>query len=124
VKDNQKVVAIRGAITANSNTEIEILQQTEVLLKQIFKTNQLSNDSIISIFFTMTDDLDATYPAKAARILGITQAALMCARELPVPNSLKKCIRVMIHCYLDENKDPKHIYLGEAKSLRPDLMEN
>jgi len=124
VNENMKVVAIRGAITATENSEAEILNKTEILLKEILNKNNIVNKNIISIIFTLTDDLNATYPAKAARIMGITQAALMCARELPVPNSLEKCIRVMMHCYIEEKNEAKHIYLEKAKSLRPDLMEN
>lgn len=123
MKEDSKVVAIRGATTANKNTEKEILDKTKLLLRDILDKNDIKTDQIISILFTLTNDLDAVYPAKAAREIGITEAALMCAQELPVPNSLEKCIRIMLHCYHPEKRVIKHIYLEEAKNLRPDLME-
>ncbi|MFP4456522.1 MAG: chorismate mutase [Clostridia bacterium] len=122
--ENNKVVAIRGATTTKTNTEKEILAKTEVLLKKILKENNIEIERIISIIFTLTNDLDAIYPARAARDIGIREAALMCAQEIPVPNSLKKCIRVMLHCYHPVEEKVRHIYLENAKTLRPDLMEN
>lgn len=121
--DNTKVVAIRGATTTQTNTEQEILAKTDVLLRKIIKENSIKKERIISIIFTLTNDLNAVYPARAAREIGITEAALMCAQELPVPNSLEKCVRIMLHCYHPTTEKVKHIYLEEAKNLRPDLME-
>lgn len=123
MKDDLKVVAIRGAITTDKNSEKEILDKTKLLLRNILDKNEIKTDQIISILFTLTKDLNAVYPAKAAREIGITKAALMCAQELPVPNSLEKCVRVMLQCYHPTKTKIKHIYLEKAKTLRSDLME-
>jgi chorismate mutase len=116
------IVSIRGAITLKGNNKLEILNSTEELLSEIEKQNDLSKEKVISILFSATKDLNATYPAKAARDLGYTEASLMCFNEMEVIDSLEKCIRVMVlyKCNL-EQKDVKHVYLREAKALRPDL---
>ncbi len=119
----KRVFAIRGAITVNQNDENEILEATKEMLLNIMDVNNIEKKNLISMLFSLTGDLDAVFPAKAARLLGITEIALMCTNEVPVPNSLEKCIRVMVHCYLPEKTNIKHIYLREAKILRPDLME-
>ena len=117
------VVCIRGAITVNENTKDEILNKTEILLKEINKLNNISNDNIISIIFTMTKDLNKVYPAVAARNIGIVQAGLLCHQELDIEGSIEKCIRVMYTCEVDfKQKDVKHIYLDGAKFLRPDIV--
>lgn len=118
------VVCIRGAITANENSKEEILNKTEMLLKAINETNNINDEDIVSIVFTMTKDLNKVYPAVAARKIGITQAALLCYQELDIEGSLEKCIRVMYTCEKDcSQKDVKHIYLEGAKVLRPDLAK-
>lgn len=122
MKDNLRLYAIRGATTSEYNSKDDILNNTRSLLESVLEKNKIDNKNIVSIIFTLTDDLNAVYPAKAARELGIVTAALMCARELPVPDSLEKCIRIMIHCYLPEESQIKHIYLKQARSLRPDLV--
>ncbi|NMA84778.1 MAG: chorismate mutase [Epulopiscium sp.] len=117
--------AIRGAITVDENTPDAIINTTSCLLQEIIKKNQLQISDIISIYFTATDDLDAAYPAIAARQLGITQAALMCFQEMKVIGSLGKCIRVVVQiCTPDSQAMMHHIYLKEAASLRPDLAIN
>lgn len=118
-------VSIRGAITANDNTNKEILDKTEILLKEIIKANNIKNEDIISIVFTATRDLDQAYPAVAARKIGITNASLMCVQEMYVVGSLEKCIRVMLSAESGCNqKDVFHVYLEGAKVLRPDLCNN
>ncbi len=115
--------SIRGATTVLDNTEDEILNNTEILLKAIIKKNNICTEDIISIFFTMTKDLDKVYPAVSARNLGILDASLMCTQELYVENSLKKCIRVMFNINSDKKQcEMKHIYLNEAVNLRKDLI--
>lgn len=85
----------------------------------------MKEDDIISIIFTVTNDLNAAFPAVAARNLGWTSIALMCTNEIDVPGSLKKCIRVLLHVNTDKKNDEiKHIYLNNAKVLRPDLKTN
>ena len=118
------VVCIRGAITAQENTKEEILKKTEILLNEINKENNIKDENIVSIVFTMTKDRNKVYPAVAARKIGITQAALLCYQELDIEGSLEKCIRVMYTCEMDcKQKDVKHIYLEGAKVLRPDLAK-
>ncbi|MCX8132146.1 MAG: chorismate mutase [Clostridia bacterium] len=116
------VRAIRGAITVENNTVDDIINETKTLLCEIEKANGINQDDVISVFFSSTKDLDAVFPAVAARQLGWTDVALMCTNEVDVPGSLRKCVRVLIHINTDKsNKDIKHIYLKGAKVLRPDL---
>lgn len=113
--------AIRGAITVKENSETEILEQTRILLTEILKRNALREEDIVSIFFSATKDLTKAYPAKAARLMGLTDTAMACYTEMEVEASLRKCIRVLM--ITDKTEKPKHVYLGEAKSLRPDWEE-
>jgi chorismate mutase len=113
---------IRGAITVANNEPTEILTATRQLLEAIQSCNpELQPEDIASIFFTVTKDLNAVYPAKAARDMGWIEVPMLCACEIPVPNGLPKCIRVLIHWNTDiPQRDVQHAYLGEAVSLRPD----
>jgi len=115
--------AIRGAITAE-NTQTDILEGAEQLLTQIMLRNNLAIDDIISITFTCTKDLNAAYPAAAARNMGIVRAALMCVQEMDVAGSMAKVVRV---CVLAEantaQTDVAHVYLRDAAHLRPDLQD-
>ncbi len=116
------VRAIRGATTVENNDAVEMLRETEKLLVEIIEKNKLKEEDIISIIFTVTNDLNTTFPAIAARNLGWTSVALMCTNEIPVPGSLKKCIRVLLHFNTNKrNNEIRHIYLNDAKVLRPDL---
>lgn len=117
-----KIVSIRGATTVERNGKEEILEATKELLLNIEKENNLIKDNVISILFSSTKDLNAEYPAKAARLLGYTQCGLMCFSEMDVLDGIRKCIRVMIlyHNSLKQ-EDVKHVYLKDAKTLRPDL---
>lgn len=116
------VRAIRGATTVNNNNENEILSNTEELLKEINARNSLETVDIISVIFSLTCDLNAAFPAVAARNIGWKDVALMCTNEIDVPGSLKKCIRVLIHINTEKsNEQIKHVYLKGAKVLRPDL---
>lgn len=114
------VRAIRGAITVEENREDLILENTRKLLKKIAKKNNLKGHNIINILFTVTPDLTAAFPAKAARELGWVNVPLMCAQEIPVPGALERCIRVMLLVNHD-SENVQHIYLKEAQVLRPDL---
>ncbi len=119
-----KLVSVRGAITVVNNSKEEILIATTEMIEEIIKENNININNIISMFFTTTKDLTKVYPAVSARQLGIVNASLMCYDELYVENSLQKCIRVMIQFYSEKNqKEIKHIYLNEAKKLRPDLIK-
>lgn len=119
------LVAIRGAITIKENSKEAILEGTKELLEKVIQENHILQNSIISIHFSATKDLDAIYPAVAARELGITKASLMCFQEMYVVGSLEKCIRVEV--VLDASHlnsyTIKHQYLKEAKRLRPDLTK-
>lgn len=119
-----KVIAVRGATTVGYNTEVDIIYETKALLDTIIKENQIQLDNIISIFFTATKDLDAVYPAVAARNLGIMDSALLCLNEMNVMESLPMCIRILMHIESDkQQKEINHVYLKGAKLLRPDLLK-
>ena len=83
--------------------------------------NSLSAEAMVSCIFTVTEDLNAQFPAVAARNLGLDRVPLLCAREVPVPGALPRVIRVLVHYYASEDHEPRHVYLGEARSLRSDL---
>lgn len=112
---------VRGATTVSRNDKNEILEATRELLTRLVRVNDMDIEDVASIYLTTTDDLDATYPAFAARQLGWFNTALLCGHEMTVPDGLPLCIRVLIHW--NTTKAPQeigHIYLRDAKSLRPD----
>jgi chorismate mutase len=115
---------IRGATTVQADQESEILAATAELLAAIRQANPtLQPEDLASILFTLTDDLSAAYPARAARQMGWVNVPLMCAREVAVPGGLARCIRVLLHWNTDLPQwAVQHIYLKEAVSLRPDLV--
>jgi chorismate mutase len=113
--------ALRGAISVEANTSEEILGATETLMREILERNALTPADVVSCLFTMTEDLDAQFPADAARAIGFDQVPLMCAREIPVPGSLPRVIRLLMHYYAPAEQAAKHVYLGEARALRADL---
>ena len=116
-----KLYALRGATTVDKNDAQAILGATEWLIREIMRRNAIVPDDVVSCIFTMTHDLDAEFPAVAARNIGFDQVPLMCAREVPVPGSLPMVIRVMMHYYSGESHTPQHVYLGEARNLRTDI---
>lgn len=116
------VRGIRGATTAADNTEIAILDATEELLRWLTAANELRPADVASVVFSVTPDLNATFPARAARQLGWTDVPLLDTVEIPVPDALPRCIRVLIHWNTDRPIEAiQHGYLREAASLRPDL---
>lgn len=118
------VRAIRGATTVENNTLIEIIDETKKLLNEIIERNDINKDDVVSMIFTATQDLDAAFPALAARQVGWNDVALICMSEINVKGSLEKCIRLLIHFNTEKsNSDIKHVYLNKAKVLRPDLDE-
>lgn len=121
----EKVVSIRGAITVKENSVSDIKEATIQLLNNIFKENTLEEGKLINIIFTVTDDIDAINPATITREdLKIKLTPLICMQEMKVRNGLTKCIRVMLQAYSTIAKENiKHIYLGEAANLRPDLSD-
>lgn len=115
------VGTIRGAITVSTNEEKEILLKTRELLKDIMEKNNLEIETVISIFFSATRDITKAYPAVAARQMGFTQESLFCTQEMYVENSLPMCIRICMFVNDLAQKDAKHVYLGGAAKLRPDI---
>jgi chorismate mutase len=112
---------IRGAITTNENTREAILQATHELLTNLIEANGIQVDDVASAIFTTTPDLDAEFPAVAAREIGWSNAALMCGQEMKVPGSLPRCIRILIHWNTTRRADEiVHVYLREARMLRPE----
>lgn len=112
---------VRGATTAAENTAEAILEATREMLYLIVRANDMNSEDVASAVFTTTIDLNATYPALAARQLGWYDAALMCGHEMQVPGGLPRCIRVLIHWNTARSaRDIVHVYLREAKHLRPD----
>ena len=113
---------IRGAITVEQNSAKEILAASRELLDAIIKENDVVAEDIASIIFTMTADLDACFPARAARDKGFKYVPLLNTLELNVPGSLARCVRILVHVNTAKSqKDIKHIYLKEAACLREDL---
>ena len=117
------VRCVRGAIVAEENQPEAILSATRELLREILLANpSLQPADLASVFFTTTEDLDATYPALAAREMGWANVPFLCGREIPVPGGQRRCIRALLHWNTDLAQDEvRHVYLGEAASLRPDL---
>lgn len=112
---------IRGATTADENSREAILAATREMLQQLIAANGIEEDDVASAVFTTTGDLDAEFPAVAARELGWTNTALMCGHEMNVPGSLQSCIRVLIHWNTSRRADEiVHVYLRGARSLRPE----
>ena len=115
------LIALRGAATVAANEAEAILAATEELMREVLARNHLEADDLVSCIFTLTDDLDAEFPAVAARNIGLSQVPLLCAREIPVPGALPRVIRVLIHCHVRDGHEPEHVYLGDAQKLRQDL---
>ena len=116
---------VRGAITVDKNDENAILAATEELLQAIVAANEMRERDVASVFFTVTPDLNAVCPAVAARRMGWTRTALLCLQEMAVPGSLPRCIRVLIHWNTERAIDEvHHVYLREARRLRPDLVRH
>jgi chorismate mutase len=122
--DRQRVRALRGATTAADNDAAAIETATAELLSELFAANGVEPDDLISIVFTATPDLTAAFPAVAARAMGLDDVALLCATEIPVAGAPARCIRVLIHLYTERDyASLRHVYLGEARSLRSDLAD-
>jgi chorismate mutase len=117
-----KLRALRGAITVEENEADAILSATEELVRELMERNSLEPEQMVSCIFTCTDDLDAEFPAVAARRLGLSSVPLLCAREIDVPDALPRVIRLLLHCYADPEIQPRHVYLREAEALRRDLQ--
>jgi chorismate mutase len=117
------VRGIRGAITVAVNEEAAILEATERVIRSIIDANEVELEDIASVIITVTNDLDAAFPARGARVIpGFDLVPLMCSNEIPVPGSLEKCIRVMMLVNTEKSiRDIRHMFLEGAAALRPDL---
>jgi chorismate mutase len=117
----ERLFALRGAISVEHNDAQDILDATTELMQAIMSRNSLSPERVVSCIFTATNDLNAEFPAVAARAIGFENVPLLCAREIPVPRSMPRVIRVLIHYYAGDDHEPTHVYLGDARALREDL---
>lgn len=116
-----RLFALRGATTVDANDADEILAATTELMEAILERNVLSPSDVVSCIFTVTEDLDAAFPATAARLMGFERVPLLNACEIPVPGSLPRVIRLLMHYYADDDHEARHVYLHEARKLRLDL---
>jgi len=113
---------VRGATTVKANTKDAILEAATELLSAIIEANGIQPDDVASVFFSTTVDLNAEFPAVAARDLGWAHVALMCAHEMPVPGSLPMCLRILMHVNTSKaQRDMQFVYLKGARALRQDL---
>jgi chorismate mutase len=113
--------AVRGATTAPSNDPAAIVEATEELVRELIARNDLVPERMVSCIFTSTHDLNAEFPAVAARKLGLNAVPLLCAQELDVPGAMRSVIRTLVHYYAPSDHTPAHAYLGKAQELRSDL---
>lgn len=116
-----RLFALRGANTVQDNQAEAIVAATDELMCALMERNELRAEDLVSCIFTLTDDLDAEFPAVAARRMGLHHVPLLCSREIPVPGSMPRVIRVLVHYYASEQHTPAHVYLHGARTLRSDL---
>ncbi|HKJ35762.1 MAG TPA: chorismate mutase [Solirubrobacterales bacterium] len=117
----ERVFAVRGAVQAERNDREAILTAAGALVRELMARNDLAPEQMVSCIFTCTEDLDAEFPAVAARKLGLDTVPLLCTREMMVPGSMERVIRAMVHYYAPADHEPAHTYLGAARGLRSDL---
>ncbi|MGZ8667301.1 MAG: chorismate mutase [Solirubrobacterales bacterium] len=117
----ERLFAVRGAIQVAANEAGEIRSATEELMRELMERNGLGPEGMVSCLFTTTGDLDADFPAVAARGIGLEAVPLLCTREIDVPGSMPRVVRVMVHYYAAPDHQPAHTYLGAAQELRSDL---
>lgn len=119
-----KVRALRGATTLDRDDRDHLIERTQELIHALLKRNALTEDDLISIVFTATDDISSAFPAEAAREAGITHVPLLCARELEIDGGVPRCIRLLVHAYTHRDVHAlRHPYLHDARQLRTDLPE-
>ncbi len=118
---DERIYALRGAAQADANERDAILAATDELLRELIRRNDLDPGHMVSCIFTSTNDLDAEFPAVAARELGLDSVPLLCAREIAVPGAMERVIRTMLHYYAPAGHTPSHVYLGATAELRSDL---
>jgi chorismate mutase len=108
-------------VTVERNDAGAIVAATRELMSELMRRNELAPEQMVSCIFSATDDLNAEFPAVAARDLGLDGVPLLCTREIDVPGAMSRVIRVLVHYYGDAGREAQHVYLGEAKKLRKDL---
>jgi chorismate mutase len=119
-----RVRALRAATTLDVDEREHLFVRTQELMDELFARNDLTEDDLISIVFTATDDVHSAYPAEAAREAGITHVPLLCARELDIDGGIARCVRLLVHAYTDRDpRELRHVYLHDARQLRTDLPE-
>ena len=121
MSDELRLWAVRGATKAERNDPEAIVEATEELMRELISRNGLTSERIVSCIFTSTHDLNAQFPAVAARNLGLDRVPLLCAQEVDVPGAMPSVIRTLLHYYGPADHTPAHAYLGEAQELRSDL---
>jgi chorismate mutase len=119
--DDLRLWAVRGATKSRSNNTETIIEATEQLMRELMSRNDLSPEQMVSCIFTSTHDLNAEFPAVAARNLGLEGVPLLCAQEIDVPGAMPSVIRTLVHYYASPEHTPAHTYLGDAQELRSDL---
>jgi chorismate mutase len=117
----ERLWALRGAAQADTNDREAILAATRELVSTLMERNGLEPGDFVSVIFTCTDDLDAEFPAVAARELGFGEVPLLCNREMDVPGAMERVIRLLAHYHAPADHPPQHVYLGETQKLRADL---
>ena len=121
---SERVRAIRGATTLDVDEREHMIGRTQELITALFDRNELSEEDLISIVFTATDDVHCGFPAEAARAAGITHVPLLCARELDITGGIERCVRILVHAYTTRGpRELRHPYLHGARQLRTDLPE-
>ncbi len=121
MSEELRLWAVRGATRIARNDADRIVSGTEELLRELLSRNALEPERIVSCIFTSTHDLNAEFPAVAARNLGLSRVPLLCGQEVDVPGSMPGVVRVLLHYYAGSGHEPSHTYLGEAQKLRADL---
>ena len=121
MSDELRLWAVRGATKAERNDPEAIVEATEELMRELIYRNDLTSERMVSCIFTSTHDLNAQFPAVAARNLGLDRVPLLCAQEVDVPGAMPSVIRTLLHYYGPADHTPAHAYLGEAQELRSDL---
>ena len=118
---DSRLWAVRGATKVKRNDADEIITATEELMRELIDRNKLEPGQMVSCIFTSTHDLNAEFPAVAARNVGLDSVPLLCSQEIDVPGAMRSVIRVLVHYYAPADHEPEHTYLGEAQKLRSDL---
>ena len=121
MSDELRLWAVRGATKVGRNDPEEILEATEELMRELIARNELEPERIVSCIFTATHNLNAEFPAAAARKLGLDSVPLLCAQEIDVPGAMPGVVRVLVHYYGPAGHSPSQTYIGEAQELRSDL---